>query len=118
MQCYIARLVEAQIWTTTIKQSSGSKIINPGPPLDVRRPTRNTTMEHHPHDKNVREDNHEHPPREGRNMEDHPQEASQQLVNEDRTIKNWEEGLNQDGSSEEKCLESIVNSLYTTISLM
>ena len=87
MQYYIARLVKPQIWTTTTKQSSGSEIINPGPPLDLRRPTSNTIMKHHPHDKNVREDNHDHPPREGRNREVYPQKASQQLVNKDGTMK-------------------------------
>ena len=79
---------------TTTKQSSGIEIINPCPTLYVIRPTSNTTMEHQPHVKNVQEDNHDHPQREGRNRGDHPQETSQQFLNEDRTIKNWDEGLN------------------------
>ena len=53
-------------------------------------------MEHHPCNKNVREGNHNHPPREG-NKEDQPQETSLQLVEEDST-KKMEKGLNQDGS--------------------
>ena len=44
-------------------------------------------MEHHPHDKYVREENYDHPPREGTKKEDHLQETSHQLLNEDGTIK-------------------------------
>ena len=50
-------------------------------------------MEQHPRDKNVREDNHDHPPREGRKTEDHLQETSQQLLNEEGIIKNWDKGI-------------------------
>ena len=58
-------------------------------------------MEIHPHNSNIREDNHNHPPREGGNREDHSQEAPHQLVNEDETMENWEEGTSQVGLSED-----------------
>ena len=88
------------------KQSSGWYIINPGPPQHARRPTSYTTMEHHPHDKNVQEDNRDHPPKERRKMNDHLQDASQQLLNEDRTIKIGMRDLTQELS------ESVMNSSF------
>ena len=51
-------------------------------------------MKQHPRDKNVREDNHDHPPREGGKMENSLQGISQQLLNEDGTVKNWDKDIN------------------------
>ena len=53
-------------------------------------------MEQHPRDKNVREGNRDHLPGEGRKTEDHLQETSQQLLNEDGTIKIGTRGLTQE----------------------
>ena len=75
------------------KQSRGRELIIPGPPHHERRTISNMMMEQHPRDKNVREDNHEHPSREGRKTEVHLQETSHQLLNEDGTITNWDEGI-------------------------
>ena len=59
-------------------------------------------MELHPHNRNVQEDNHDHPPREGGNREDRSQEAPHRLVNEDETMEKWEGGMNRVESSENK----------------
>ena len=50
-------------------------------------------MKQHPRDKNVREDNHDHPPREGEKMENSLQGLSQQPLNEDGTVKNCDEDI-------------------------
>ena len=48
-------------------------------------------MEQYPRDKNVREDNHDHPSREGRKLENNLQETS--LLSEDGTVENWDEDI-------------------------
>ena len=50
-------------------------------------------MKQHPRDKNTRKDNHDHPPREGGKMENSLQGLSQQPLNEDETVKNWNKDI-------------------------
>ena len=49
--------------------------------------------EKHPRDKNSQEDDHDHPPREGGKTENSLQGLSQQPLNEDGTVKNWDEDI-------------------------
>ena len=50
-------------------------------------------MEQHPRDENVLEDNHDHPPRVGGKMGNEQQGLSQRPLNEDGTLKNWDEEI-------------------------
>ena len=50
-------------------------------------------MKQHPRDKNVREDNHDHPSREDGKMENSLQRLSQQPLNEGGTVKNGDEDI-------------------------
>ena len=76
-----------------IKQSSSREIVSLDPPQHALTSTSYTMMEQHPRNKNLQEDNHDHPPREGREMEDRPQGILRQLLNEDRTVKNRDEDI-------------------------
>ena len=50
-------------------------------------------MESNSHDENVREDDHDHPPREGKKRKHHPGTTSHQLLNENGSIMCWDEVL-------------------------